>query len=286
MSAQFSSASLPQRGGRLQKARRPVLVRDDRNAVPVDVENLSKSYGSQQVLIDVNLGVQPGEIFTIMGPSGSGKTVLLRHIAGLESPTSGSVKINGHDPQLPETRDRFAVAMVFQSGALFNSQSVYDNLALYPLEHRLCPKPKIRDRVMRALKILSIENAAHKFPSELSGGMKKRVAIARALVMEPQLILFDEPTSELDPLMSATIAEIIATLKEEIAVTTVVVSHDRALALTISDRVALVHQGRLRAVEKPDALAKSQDPVVKAFLNPEIDIRNPRFRKLETENHD
>lgn len=280
-----STPSSP-RGNRIQKPRRPVVVRDDRNAVRVDVEKLSKSYGSQQVLVDVSVDVEPGEIFTIMGPSGSGKSVLLRHIAGLESPTSGTVKINGHDPILPETRDRFAVALVFQSGALFNSQSVYDNLALYPLEHRLCPKPEIRDRVMRALKILSIENAAHKFPSELSGGMKKRVAIARALVMEPQLILYDEPTSELDPLMSATIAEIIATLKEEISVTTVVVSHDRALSLTISDRVALVHQGRLRAVEKPDDLKNSSDPVVRAFLNPEIDIRNPRFKQLETVNHD
>ncbi len=280
-----SSPSAP-RGKMTQKPRRPVLVRDDRNAVRIDVEKLSKTYGSQQVLIDVSVDVKPGEIFTIMGPSGSGKTVLLRHIAGLESPTSGTVKINGYDPILPETRDRFAVALVFQSGALFNSQSVYDNLALYPLEHRLCPKPEIRDRVMRALKILSIENAAHKFPSELSGGMKKRVAIARALVMEPQLILYDEPTSELDPLMSATIAEIIATLKEEISVTTVVVSHDRALSLTISDRVALVHQGRLRAVEKPEALKNSSDPVVKAFLNPEIDVRNPRFKQLETVNHD
>ncbi|MBX7123737.1 MAG: ATP-binding cassette domain-containing protein [Opitutaceae bacterium] len=280
-----STPSAP-RGNRIQKPRRPVVVRDDRNAVRIDVERLSKSYGSQQVLVDVSVDVKPGEIFTIMGPSGSGKSVLLRHIAGLESPTSGTVKINGHDPILPETRDRFAVALVFQSGALFNSQSVYDNLALYPLEHRLCPKPEIHDRVMRALKILSIENAAHKFPSELSGGMKKRVAIARALVMEPQLILYDEPTSELDPLMSATIAEIIATLKEEISVTTVVVSHDRDLALTISDRVALVHQGRLRAVEKPESLKNSSDPVVKAFLNPEIDIRNPRFRQLETVNHD
>ncbi len=286
MSTPSPSTPPAPRGSRIQKPRRPVLVRDDRNAVRIDVEKLSKSYGSQQVLVDVTFDVKPGEIFTIMGPSGSGKSVLLRHIAGLESPTSGTVKISGHDPILPETRDRFAVALVFQSGALFNSQSVYDNLALYPLEHRLCPKPEIRDRVMRALKILSIENAAHKFPSELSGGMKKRVAIARALVMEPQLILYDEPTSELDPLMSATIAEIIATLKEEITVTTVVVSHDRALSLTISDRVALVHQGRLRAVEKPEDLKNSRDPVVRAFLNPEIDIRNPRFKQLETVNHD
>lgn len=281
-----SSPSSSSRPAAPRKPRRPVLARDDRNAVRVEVDQLSKNYGSQRVLIDVSFEVKPGEIFTIMGPSGSGKSVLLRHIAGLESPTSGTVKINGEDPQLPETRDRFAVALVFQSGALFNSLSVYDNLALYPLEHRICPKPEIKERVMRALKILSIENAVNKFPSELSGGMKKRVAIARALVMEPQLILYDEPTSELDPLMSATIAEIIATLKDQISVTTIVVSHDRDLALTISDRIAIIHQGKLRAVEKPNELRANQDQVIRDFLNPQIDIRNPRFKQLETVHHE
>ncbi|HRE82666.1 MAG TPA: ATP-binding cassette domain-containing protein [Opitutaceae bacterium] len=174
------------------------------------------------------------------------------------------------------------MALVFQSGALFNSLSVYDNLALYPLEHRICPKKEIRDRVMRALTILSIENAANKLPAELSGGMKKRVAIARALVMEPQLILYDEPTSELDPVMSATIAEIIATLKDQFTVTTIVVSHDRDLAMTISDRIAIIHQGRLRAVDTAAALQASNDKVINEFLNPRIDVRNPRFKQLET----
>ena len=256
-------------------------VRDDRSPVEVTVNNLMKRYGRQTVLSDVSLSVAPGEIFVIMGPSGSGKSVLLRHIAGLETPTDGSVAINGQDPRLAATRDQFAVALVFQSGALFNSLSVYDNLALYPLEHRICPKPEIRDRVMRALRILSIEHAAQKLPAELSGGMRKRVAIARALVMEPQLILYDEPTSELDPVMSATIAEIIATLKEEYSVTSIVVSHDRDLSLTIGNRVAILHQGRLIAVEKPEALKTSSDPVISEFLNPRIDIRNPRFKTLE-----
>jgi len=263
------------------KTRRPVLARDDLSPVKVTVEGLTKSYGSQRVLTDVSFEVKPGEIFTIMGPSGSGKSVLLRHIAGLETPTEGRVTINGQDPSLPETRDRFAVALVFQSGALFNSLSVYDNLALYPLEHRICPKKEIRDRVMRALTILSIETAANKLPADLSGGMKKRVAIARALVMEPQLILYDEPTSELDPVMGATIAEIIATLKEQFTVTTIVVSHDRDMAMTISDRIAVVHQGRLRTVQTPSELKASKDSVIDEFLNPRIDIRNPRFRQLE-----
>ncbi|HEX2099032.1 MAG TPA: ATP-binding cassette domain-containing protein [Candidatus Synoicihabitans sp.] len=264
------------------KTRAPFpCVRDDRSPVSVAVNGVHKSYGRQTVLSDISFDVKPGEIFVIMGPSGSGKSVLLRQIAGLETPTQGTITINGQDPRLPETRDQFAVALVFQSGALFNSLSVYDNLALYPLEHRICPKGEIRERVMRALRILSIEHAAHKLPAELSGGMKKRVAIARALVMEPQLILYDEPTSELDPVMSATIAEIIATLKEEYSVTTIVVSHDRDLALTIGHRIALLHQGKTLAIEAPAHLRASTNPIITEFLNPRIDVRNPRFKTLE-----
>jgi phospholipid/cholesterol/gamma-HCH transport system ATP-binding protein len=258
-------------------------VREDRNPVGVSVQGLNKAYGQQVVLTDITFEVKPGEIFVLMGPSGSGKSVLLRQIAGLEAPTQGTVTINGQNPQLPGTRDQYAVALVFQSGALFNSLSVYDNLALYPLEHRICPKPEIKERVMRALRILSIEHAAQKLPAELSGGMRKRVAIARALVMEPQLILYDEPTSELDPVMSATIAEIIATLREEYSVTSIVVSHDRDLALTIGQRVALLHQGRMLACEPPAGLRASTDPIITEFLNPRIDVRNPRFKTLEAQ---
>jgi phospholipid/cholesterol/gamma-HCH transport system ATP-binding protein len=255
--------------------------RSDRSPVGVEVSGLSKKFENQTVLKDVSLTVKPGEIFVIMGPSGSGKSVLLRHIAGLDLPSTGTVRINGFDPSNPETRDRFALALVFQAGALFNSLSVYDNLALYPLEHRLCTRPEIKERVMRALKILSLENAAKKFPSELSGGMKKRVAIARALVMEPQLLLYDEPTSELDPVMSATISEIIATLRQEYQVTSIVVSHDRDLALTIADRVAILMKGTLRTVSTAAELKAVQDPEVVDFLNPQIDLKNPRYLKLE-----
>lgn len=253
----------------------------EKNPVGVAIANLSKNFGRQSVLRDVSLSIEPGEIFVIMGPSGSGKSVLLRQIAGLDLPTSGAVRIDGRDPAEPDTRDRFALALVFQAGALFNSLTVYDNLALYPLEHRLCDRKEIRSRVERALKILSLENAVKKFPSELSGGMKKRVAIARALVMEPQLLLYDEPTSELDPVMSATITEIIATLKNEFRVTSVVVSHDRDLALTIADRVAILMKGRLLFVGTPDELKQNRDPAIADFLNPKIDLKNPRYLQLE-----
>ncbi len=253
----------------------------DRQPVAVEVKGLAKTFGLQHVLTGINLAVKPGEIFAIMGPSGSGKSVLLRQIAGLDLPTAGTVRVDNHDPADPDTRDRYALALVFQAGALFNSLTVYDNLALYPLEHRLCPKNEIRDRVMRALKVLSLETAVHKFPSELSGGMKKRVAVARALVMEPQLILFDEPTSELDPVMAATLSEIIATLRQHISVTTVVVTHDRDLALTIADRVAILMKGRLVSITTPAELRTLPNPEVQDFLNPKIDLQNPRFKHLE-----
>jgi phospholipid/cholesterol/gamma-HCH transport system ATP-binding protein len=252
------------------------------DAVNVKVDSLTKRYGGLTVLKNVTFNVIPGEIFVMMGPSGSGKSVLLRHIAGLDVPTSGTVLVDGKDPTLESTRESVRVALVFQAGALFNSLSVYDNLALYPREQRSGDEAAIRQKVMHALKILSVEGAAAQFPSELSGGMKKRVSIARALVMEPQLMLYDEPTSELDPVMSATISEIIATLKNEYSVTSLVVTHDRALALTISDRVGILMAGKLITLGTPDDLKKSQDPRIVDFLNPTIDVNHPRFKKLET----
>jgi phospholipid/cholesterol/gamma-HCH transport system ATP-binding protein len=251
-------------------------------AVGVTIENLSKSFGSFQVLKNISFNVEPGEIFVLMGPSGSGKSVLLKHIVGLEAPTSGRVTVDGHDAISEETREHVRMALVFQAGALFNSLSVYDNLALYLREHRVTDEAGIREKVMRALQILSLENTAQKAPSDLSGGMRKRVAIARALVMEPQLMLYDEPTSELDPVMSATISEIIATLREEYRVTTMVVSHDRDLALSIADRVGILMGGELVSLGKPADLREPKDPRIADFLNPKIDLKNPRFKHLET----
>ncbi len=249
----------------------------------VTIDRLNKSFDGVPVLHDVSLQVRPGEIFVIMGPSGSGKSVLLKHVAGLESPDSGQVTIGEYDAADPDTRDRVHLALVFQAGALFNSMSVYDNLALYLREHRVDREAGIRERVMHALQILSLEKAVDQFPAELSGGMKKRVAIARALVMEPQLLLYDEPTSELDPVMSATISEIIATLREQTAVTTIVVSHDRSLALAIADRMAILMDGRIRATGSPKDFKDPADPAIANFLTPTIDLKNPRFRQLEND---
>ena len=250
-------------------------------AVGVSIEGLSKSFGRSEVLKNVTFSVAPGEIFVLMGPSGSGKSVLLKHLVGLEQPSAGRVTVAGRDASAEATRQQVRMALVFQSGALFNSLSVYDNLALYPREHQIADEVAIREKVMRALQILSLEGSAHKAPSELSGGMKKRVAIARGLVMEPQLMLYDEPTSELDPVMAATISEIIATLKDEYHVTSIVVSHDRELALGIADRVGILMGGELISLGTPADLRTPADPRVAEFLYPKIDLKNPRFKRLE-----
>lgn len=256
---------------------------ESHSAVSLEVQDLSKSFGSQQVLKQVSFKVEPGEIFSIMGPSGSGKSVLLRQMAGLDRPDSGQVLINGKDVLDSRTREEVRIGLVFQAGALFNSMSIYDNLALYPREHRLFDEDTIRQKVERALSILSLDNAGHKRPAELSGGMRKRVAVARVIVMEPQLILYDEPTSELDPIMAATISELIATVNKEEQATTIVVTHDRQLAMGISDRVAILMNGEIRCLQTPDKLTEAAcDATVEEFLNPELDLENPRFRKSET----
>jgi phospholipid/cholesterol/gamma-HCH transport system ATP-binding protein len=251
-------------------------------AVGVEIKGLTKNFGRLEVLKDVSFSIEPGEIFVLMGPSGSGKSVLLKHIVGLEAPTSGTVMVNGLDATTESVREQVRIGMVFQAGALFNSLTVYDNLALYLREHRMADEAGIREKVMRSLQILSLEQTAQKFPSDLSGGMKKRVAIARALVMEPQLLLYDEPTSELDPVMSATISEIIALLKDEYHVTSLVVTHDRDLALNIADRVGILMDGRLIFLGTPAELRQPTDEKVNSFLNPKIDLKNPRYKKLET----
>jgi phospholipid/cholesterol/gamma-HCH transport system ATP-binding protein len=250
-----------------------------RPPVAVQIENVSKSFGSHRVLHDVSLSIPAGGIFVIMGPSGSGKSVLLKTIIGLDAPTQGRVLIGGSDAQDRSTHQRIVTSMVFQAGALFNSMSVFDNLAFYPREHALYPEPEIRDRVMHTLGMLFLEPAAYKNPSELSGGMRKRVAIARSLMMEPQLILYDEPTSELDPIMAATLIEVIATLKERLGVTSIVVSHDRDLACAIGEQVALLFEGRVHAVLPGPGLRQSSDPKVHEFLFPGIDLNKPRFKR-------
>jgi phospholipid/cholesterol/gamma-HCH transport system ATP-binding protein len=217
--------------------------------------------------------VQPGEIFVIMGPSGSGKTVLLKHLIGLEEPDAGEILIEGQPIQSPEVMSRYRMAMVFQSGALLNSLTVGENVGLYLAEHRLQPPEEIARIVAEKLEVVGLKGTEEKMPSDLSGGMKKRVAIARALVIEPQLILYDEPTSELDPLSAVVIAEEILHLQDRIGVTSLVVSHDRDLAFGVADRIAVINEGRILTIGTPAAVKQYPDPLVQQFLHADFKRR-------------
>ena len=235
-------------------------------SVNVTIKGLRRSFGSEEVLKGIDLEIQRGEIFVIMGPSGSGKSVLLKHIIGLEIPDAGEILIEGESIQSPGVMDKYRLAMVFQSGALLNSLTVGENVGLYLTEHRLKPPAEIARIVAEKLELLGLKGREEMYPSELSGGMKKRAAIARSLVIEPQLILYDEPTSELDPLMSVTIGEEILSLKHRIHVTSIVVSHDRDLAFGIADHIALINEGVILETGTPEQLRASANPIVQKFL--------------------
>ena len=243
------------------------------HGVGVQVRGLRKSFDGQEVLRGLDFEVQPGEIFVIMGPSGSGKTVLLKHLIGLEEPDAGEILIEGQSIQSPEVMSQYRMAMVFQSGALLNSLTVGENVGLYLTEHRLQPPAEIARIVAEKLEVVGLKGTEEKMPSDLSGGMKKRVAIARALVIEPQLILYDEPTSELDPLSAVVIAEQILQLQDRIGVTSIAVSHDRELAFGVADRIAVINQGRILAIGTPDEVKQHPDPLVQQFLHADFKRR-------------
>jgi phospholipid/cholesterol/gamma-HCH transport system ATP-binding protein len=237
------------------------------SGVGLRVRGLRKFFDGQEVLHGLDFDVEPGEIFVIMGPSGSGKTVLLKHLIGLEEPDAGEILVEGQPIQSPEVMSKYRMAMVFQSGALLNSLTVGENVGLYLAEHRLQPPEEIARIVAEKLEVVGLKGTEEKMPSDLSGGMKKRVAIARALVIEPQLILYDEPTSELDPLSAVVVAKEILHLKERIGVTSLVVSHDRDLAFGVADRIAVINEGRILTIGTPDEVQRGPDPLVQQFLH-------------------
>lgn len=240
--------------------------REQTTGISVEVRGLRKSFAGQPVLKGIDLTVNPGEIFVVMGPSGSGKSVLLKHIIGLETPDEGEILIGGQPVHGSSVLDKYRLAMVFQSGALLNSLSVGENVGLYLAEHRIKKPAEIEKIVREKLELVGLKNVENKYPNELSGGMKKRVAIARALVIEPQLILYDEPTSELDPLSAVTIIEEIVSLRDRIHVTSIVVSHDRDLAFGIADRIAIIHEGTILFVGTPDEVKANRDPLIQQFI--------------------
>jgi phospholipid/cholesterol/gamma-HCH transport system ATP-binding protein len=242
---------------------------EDSRGVNIRIVGLNKSFNENKVLKDINLEIEAGETFSIIGPSGTGKSVLLKHIVKLEKPNSGQILIDGQDIFAPlprrATRD-FRYSMVFQSSALFNSLTVGENVGLWLREKRVCTESRIRRIIREKLRLVGLEGKEDLMTSELSGGMKKRVAIARSLAMNPDLILYDEPTAELDPVTSDELARVILSLKEKVNLTTIIVSHDLNFALYLSDRVAMIDGGRIIEIGTPAEIKASRNPTVRNFI--------------------
>jgi phospholipid/cholesterol/gamma-HCH transport system ATP-binding protein len=237
----------------------------------IQVIDVHRSFGSQQVLRGINLRVHKGEILAIIGRSGSGKTVLLRLIIGLVRPNRGQILIEGTDitqlsgRRLDRVRERFG--MLFQGGALFDSMTVFDNVA-FPLREKTdLPPSEIAAQVQKMLENVGLSEMGYKFPAELSGGMKKRTALARALVTNPSSILFDEPTTGLDPILVHAIHQLIQETHDTFGYTAVIVSHEIPEVFEIATRVAVIHEGRIIAEGTPEMILKSPDPFIQQFIS-------------------
>lgn len=236
----------------------------------IECRNIFKSFGEKAVLQGVNLTVARGETMVILGGSGSGKTVLLKHMNGLVGPESGEVLLEGleisrmEEDELTEVRKK--VAMVFQGCALFDSMTIGENVA-YPLnEHTTFSPAEIRDRVRETLSLVGLEGSEELYPAEMSGGMKKRAALARALVLRPETLLYDEPTTGLDPMMTHRINRLIRDLQKKLAVTSVVVTHDLQSAFVVADRLAFLQKGQIQFVGTREEFQASTDLAVHEFL--------------------
>ena len=236
----------------------------------IEITDLHKRFGDQQVLRGVNLRIEKGTITVILGASGEGKTVLLKHLMRHFRPDRGRVTVEGVDlatlneHQMNEFRKKFG--LLFQSGALFDSLTVGENVAFPLREHTRLGGPEIRRKVGQMLALVGLEGIERKIPAELSGGMRKRVGLARAIALEPQIILYDEPTTGLDPLTTASINRLILDMQKNLPVTSVIISHDIESTFVIADQVAMLHEGRIVEGGPPDAFQRSRHPFVRAFL--------------------
>ncbi len=237
----------------------------------IQIENLHKSFDENHVLRGVNLEIPQGEAAVILGPSGCGKSVLLKHIIGLMTPDQGRVVVNGIEISSLSRKDlnvaRRNFGMLFQSAALFDSMTVYENVSLGLTEHTQLSHAEKQDIVAQKLELVGLEGTEEMFPSELSGGMRKRVGLARAICLDPAVVLYDEPTTGLDPVIGDTINDLIARLQERLNITSVIVTHDMRSAFKIGDRLAMLSEGRISFVGTPDEMKASNDPIVSEFLS-------------------
>jgi len=238
----------------------------------LELKDLHKAFGEKQVHRGVSFQLKKGEILCLFGGSGSGKSVILRSIIGLEKPDLGSILFQGKDLTQLEEHELFPIrtqiSYVFQNGALFDSLTVEENLS-YPLqEHTRLSPEEVHQKVEEMLELIDMKGSNHLLPAELSGGMQKRAGLARAIILNPSIILFDEPTAGLDPANTARLLENIKKLKAR-GITGIFVTHDIPAALEIADRIAILHQGKIHAIDAADTIRHSTDPVVRPFFSGE-----------------
>ena len=247
----------------------------------IEVRDLKKSFGSQQVLDGVSFRIETGESVVIIGRSGSGKSVLLKLIIGLLKPDAGRVVIDGEDivpmneRELLRVRAKFG--MLFQGAALFDSMTVAENVGFAFRHNRQMPEPEIRSKVASALEVVDLPGIEDKKPAELSGGMKKRVGLARAVVYQPQIVLYDEPTTGLDPVAADSIDRLILRVRDRFKVTSVVVTHDMRSARRVGQRIMMLHEKKIYATGTPDEIFASPDPVVRQFVEGVSDPKEQQF---------
>ena len=237
----------------------------------IKIEGLRKSFGDLEVLCGASLSVSKGESMVVIGGSGTGKSVLIKHIIGLLRPDGGKVTINGRVVSESKRSDldelRRSMGMLFQHAALFDSMTVGDNVAFELRQHTLMKAEEVVERVEQMLAMVGLSGLQNKWPAELSGGMKKRAALARALALGPQIILYDEPTTGLDPILADQINGLIRDLQTRLHVTSVTITHDMISAYKIADRIAMLHEGRIEEVGTPEEIQNSSNPIVQQFIH-------------------
>jgi phospholipid/cholesterol/gamma-HCH transport system ATP-binding protein len=238
--------------------------------VAIQFEEISKRLGRKDVLRGVDLDVARGESLVIIGRSGTGKSVLLKHVVGLMRPDRGTVRVNGIDVASLEEKEllslREQMGMLFQGGALFDSMTVGENVGLALREHTPLPEKQIEIVVGEKLALVGLSGSEGSRPSSLSGGMKKRAALARALALNPKIMLYDEPTTGLDPITSDVINRLIRRLQDRLKITSIAVTHDMRSAYHIADRIAMLHEGRIHAMGTPNEIQATRDPIVRQFI--------------------
>ena len=247
----------------------------------IEVRDLTKSFGTQKILDGVSLKIETGESVVIIGRSGGGKSVLLKHLIGLLQPDEGAVLIDGENIELMTERQLLAVrskfGMLFQSAALFDSMTVAENVGFAFRHNKKMTESEIREKVAEALEVVELPGTEDKKPSELSGGMRKRVGLARAIVYRPQIVLYDEPTTGLDPIVSDSIDKLILRVRDRYKVTSVVVTHDMRSARRVGQRILMMYNKKIYATGTPDEIFNSTDPIVRRFIDGVSDLKEHAF---------